>query len=473
MSETKAEIIDTSLKDSMENFVAQLGTEQDKRSHSVFVNNKRLSAQGHEAELEAMYRTDWLSGKVVDIVPDDMTREWRSFTGDIEPDVVTQLVEEEKRLDLTGAFNLAHKWSRLYGTSFIIMNVDDGNTPDIPLDFKNIKEGSLRHIKVLDRTQLSHRDVVPTTDVMDANFGFPKFYTVNESSQKIHFSRVVRFDAVRLPYRVFQRNNYYSDSILDRMYEAITNFNTVSQAAASMVYETNVDIMKVKNLMQYLQTAEGTDLLTKRMTLANMQKSINNMLILDTEEEYDKKTNSFSGLPDLLDRYASAVTGASDIPATRLLGSSASGLNATGEGDLKNYYDMVKSQQKVKYKPKLDIFDNIMAKSLGLSEDTDLSYTFNPLFQMTPKEISDMNLVDAQRDEIYMNHDVVTEATVAKELKQNETYTNITDEHIKDLEEFENVEPADLIPNTRQEEEEEASESPSSESPEESGGEIS
>ena len=107
MSETKAEIIDTSLKDSMENFVAQLGTEQDKRSHSTFVNNKRLSAQGHEGELEAMYRTDWLSGKVVDIVPDDMTREWRSFSGDIDPKIVEQLVEEEERLDLTGQFNLA------------------------------------------------------------------------------------------------------------------------------------------------------------------------------------------------------------------------------------------------------------------------------------------------------------------------------------------------------------------------------
>tara|TARA_R110000737_G_scaffold352992_1_gene401595 strand:- start:4864 stop:5643 length:780 start_codon:yes stop_codon:yes gene_type:complete len=259
------------------------------------------------------------------------------------------------------------------------------------------------------------------------------------------------------------------------MYEAITNFNTVSQAAATMVYETNVDIMKVKNLMQYLQTAEGTAMLTKRFTLAGMQKSINNMLLLDTEEQFDKKSNSFSGLPDLLDRYGAAVTGASDIPATRLLGSSASGLNATGEGDLKNYYDMVKSQQVTKYKNKLDLFDNIMAKSLGLGEDIDLSYTFNPLFQMTPKEIADMNLVDAQRDDIYLNQGVITEATVAKELKQKETYTNITDEHIDDLEEFENVEPDDLEHELREQEEEEntGEESTSSEDPEESGGEVS
>ena len=65
----------TALNDSLENLVAELGTSQDKRSHSTFVNSKRLSADGMQEELNALYRTDWLAGKVVDIIPDDMTRE--------------------------------------------------------------------------------------------------------------------------------------------------------------------------------------------------------------------------------------------------------------------------------------------------------------------------------------------------------------------------------------------------------------
>ena len=459
MSNEKATISNAELHDTMENLVAQLGTEQDKRSHSVFVNRKQLSRQGMETELNAMYRTDWLSGKVVDIIPDDMTREWRSFIGEMDPEILKLLVEEEERLDLSGNFNLGHKWSRLYGTAFIILSVDDGMTPDKPLNIESVKPGGLKHIKVLDRTQLSHRDVIPTTDVFSSNFGMPEFYQVNDSAQKIHHSRVIRFDAVLLPYREFQRNNYYSDSVLDRMYDPITNFNTVSSAASSMVYEANIDVVKVKNMMQYLQTAEGTALLTKRMTLANMQKSINNSLLLDTEEQYEKKTTSFSGLPDLLDRFASAVTGASDIPATRLLGSSASGLNATGEGDLKNYYDMIRSQQNTKYKSKLDHFDSIMRKSLGLADDTDMSYKFNPLFQMTPREIADSNLVDAQRDQIYLDQGIVTELIVAKELKQNNVYTNITSEYIDELEEFSNgLKPEDLDTDVREQEQEEKGE---------------
>lgn len=468
---------DQQLKDGLENLVAQLGTEQDKRSHSRFVNNKQLSRDGMQDELNAMYRTDWLAGKVVDIIPDDMTREWREFTGDIDPEVVKKLEDEEDRLNLSGNFNQAHKWARLYGTAFIVMSIDDGQTADKPLNLTKIKKGGLRHIHAIDRHRVSTAEVVPIADPMNKNFGMPEFYRFNETSVKIHHSRVLRFDGIQLPFDEFRRNNYYSDSVLSRIYEALINFNTTADGASSMVYETNVDIMKVKGLMGYLQTADGESLLRKRFTLAGMLKSFNNMLLLDNEEDFQNKTNTFSGLPDLLDRYALFLSAASDIPATRLLGSSASGLNATGEGDLKNYYDTVRSAQEKDYKPKLDYFDEIMVRSLGMSEEIDLDYEFKSLFQMTPKEIADLQFVNAQRDSLYLDRDIVSEATVAKELKQEGTYTNITDEDIKELEEaddgFDTDTDDDILGTEREVEEGEEEEGTSSEDPEESGSEVS
>lgn len=429
---------ETRVKDGLENLVAQLGTEQDKRHHSRFVNNKQLSRDGMQDELNAMYRTDWLAGKVVDIIPDDMTREWRKFTGAIDPKTVEKLEEEEDRLDLSGNFNLAHKWGRLYGTAFIVMSIDDGNTPDKPLDISKIKKGSLRHIKTVDRHRVSNAEVTPIVDPMDSNFGMPEYYRFNETNVMIHHSRVLRFDGVALPLDEFRRNNYYSDSVLSRIYEALTNFNTTADSAASMVFETNVDVVKIKGMMAYLQTAEGEALLRKRFTLGGMMKSFNNMMLLDSEEDLQNKTNTFSGLPDLLDRYALFLSAASDIPATRLLGSSASGLNATGEGDLKNYYDTVRSAQKKVYKPKLDLFDEIMSRSLGLPEGVDLTYEFNSLFQMTPKEAADLQFTNAQRDSIYIDRGIVSETVIAKELKQDGTYTNITNKDIEELEDPDN-----------------------------------
>lgn len=465
------------LHDSLENLVAQLGTSQDKRSHSRFVNNKRLSMDGMQEELNALYRTDWLAGKVVDIIPDDMTREWRYFSGDLEPDTVELLVEEEERLALANAFNQAHKWARLYGTAFIVMNVDDGEPVDKPLQINKIKKGGLKHIKVVDRHRIDRADLQPIENPLDPNYGMPIYYRFVNTNIKIHHSRVIRFDGIHLPFDEFKRNNYMSDSVLDRLYEALTNFNTVASGSASMVYETNVDVMKIKGLMNYLQSPEGTSLIQKRFTMAGMLKSFNNMLLLDNEEEYDKKQNTFAGIPDLLYAHALFMAGGSDIPATRLLGSSASGLNATGEGDMKNYYDTIKSKQSKDYKPKLDFFDKIMAKNLGLKDDADLSYKFNSLFQMTPKEQADTEFVNAQRDAIYLDRGIVPEYTVAKDLKQESVYTNITDEFIEELEDFGNGFEPDtdgVEPGTEQEEQggEEETGEPGEES-EGSGGKVS
>jgi hypothetical protein len=73
---------------------------------------------------------------------------------------------------------------------------------------------------------------------------------------------------------------------------------------------------------------------------------------------------------------------------------------------------------------------------------------------MTPKEQADLDFINAQRDQIYLDKGVVPEYTIAKELKQNSTYTNLTDEHIEELEEYANgFEPDtnELEPGTEQE----------------------
>lgn len=445
MSKEKAKIqsIDEELQstgmemvDGLQNFIASMGSGGDKRSYSKFSNQKRLSAEGNEIELNALYRTDWLSGKVVDIIPDDMTREWISFIGDDDPDLVQKLQDESDRLDIRGNFNMAHKWGRLYGTALVVMAIDDGQEPDKPLNMDAIKEGGLQHLKVVDRHRFEKSEAVPIQNPLDPNYGMPEFYRFVETSVKIHHSRVLRFDGVRLPFDEFRRNNYFSDSVLDRLYESLINLNTACNGSASMIHETNVDVVKVQGLMDHLMTAEGESKLKKRFALAKLLKSFNNIMLLDNQEEFIRQQNTFAGLSDLIDRFAQLLSAATDIPATRLLGSSASGLNATGEGDLKNYYDKVRSMQISEYKPRLDTLFEIMARSMRLPKEEPVKYEFNSLFQQTPKEEAETNYNNAQTAKIYWDIGAVDQVVVAKELKQQGTYGAIDKEYIEEMEDF-------------------------------------
>lgn len=412
------------MNDSLENLVAEMGTQNDKRSHTKFTDSRVLT----DEELIAMYRTNWISGKVVDIVPDDATREWRSF---VESPSREKIEKEEKRIGVRQAFNEAAKWSRLFGAGVILISVNDGKDPSEPLEIESLKKNSLRHIKVVDKSRISHTGVIDNNP-MSPNFGRPDTYTVHGSHIRIHSSRILRFDGIKIPHESYVRNSYWHDSILQRVYDEIVNMGITTHGSASMVFESNVDVMKIQDLMQYLSDDKGTEIVRKRFALAKLLKSFNNMLLLDSTEEYVTHNNSFAGLHELLSKFMTIVAAATDIPATRFLGQAASGFNATGEGDLKNYYDMIAAKQPSMFDENLEYLDMIMARHLGVSEEN-MEYEWNSLFQMSETEQAEIELKRAQRDDIYLGT-VLTEEIIAKQLNEDGTYSGIDDEYIAELE---------------------------------------
>ena len=52
---------------------------------------------------------------------------------------------------------------------------------------------------------------------------------------------------------------------------------------------------------------------------------------------------------------------------------------------------------------------------------------------MADKEKSEIHLSRAQRDQIYLDNDIVTPKMVLKDLQQTDTYTNITDDDVDSL----------------------------------------
>lgn len=57
------------------------------------------------------------------------------------------------------------------------------------------------------------------------------------------------------------------------------------------------------------------------------------------------------------------LSGASRIPVTKLFGRSPAGMNATGESDLRNYYDYVDTLREAKLRPILEKLLPVLAMS--------------------------------------------------------------------------------------------------------------
>jgi phage-related protein (TIGR01555 family) len=441
----QARISMAKMRDGMKNFVANLGTSKDKKSHSRFYQ-ERLDWE----ELNGLYTSSWIAGKTVDIPVEDATRNWRCVKSpSMSPKELEAYTTAEEELQVREIFSRAAKWARLYGGAVILLGIDGAGPLDTPLDFDKVKKGSLKFLHVIDRHDLGI-DQINTTDPTRPNYRLPEFYRVTGGATQIHYTRVIRFDGLDTPWRVRKNNQYWGISILERIYNAIVNAQTVADSVASMTYEASIDVVKVKNLFQQLAAPGGHDKVVDRFVLADIIKSNNNMLILDETESYEKSTVQFGALPDLLVKFLNSVAAAADIPATRMLGQSASGLNATGEHDMFNYYNMVQSKQETDLAPRLQYLDEVMTRSVYGKKPEDWSFTFNPLWESPPSAKATIELQNAQRDETYLRNGVIDTVVVAEQLREDDVYNAIDDDYLEVLEELEEErekEPLPLPPN--------------------------
>lgn len=434
-------------RDGLANLVAGLGTGRDKAFYSEWTQPRVLTQQ----TLSNMYRSSWLAKKIVNLPAEDMTREWRKFRFDDNPETTDDEAKDgqrrvdqaEKKFGLREKVTTALQWGRLYGGASILMGVGRPEDYSKPLDVTRVKKGDLKHLLVLDRWML-----VPTGqfvwDISDPAFGQPEYYTiaVNNTGKmmrggaQIHHSRVVRFLGQRLPYLAALEQNGWGDSELQHAYDTLTGRDTITAAIATMMFEANVDVLKAPELNAMLSTAEGEALLTKRFQLAATMKSFNRMLLLDGTEEYDKKQNSFASLDAIMREFRAEVSGACDIPVTRLFGTSVGGLNATGDNEVRNYYDGISAKQESGLRQQLDQLDAVLFRSEGIGDPNDMCYEFCDLWQQSDSERAENEKKRADRDKIYFDMGVVNEGIVARQLKADGTYSAMTDEDVTLAEEL-------------------------------------
>lgn len=366
--------------DSLQNFVAGLGTSRDKASASTYSLTTPT-----ERELSDMYRVSWLARKIVDIIPLDATRQWRKWQADAAQ--IEAIEALEKRLGLRVKIKEALTKARLFGGAAIYIGTRDTD-PSKPLLPERMGRDGIRYLAVIPRQQLSAIEL--ESDPATERYGLPKAYQLSGSSgvQVIHQSRLVVFVGAALPDATLASGPEYGwgDSVLTATQDAIKHADATLANVASMVFESKVDVVKIPGFMDNIADKEYRKRVMERLQLAGIAKGINGMLVLDAEEEYETKQLGFGQLPELMDRFLQVVSGAADIPATRLLGQSPAGLSSTGEADTRNYYDRIRAVQELDIGPAMQVLDECLIRSALGNRPPEVHYEWASLWQSTPEQ---------------------------------------------------------------------------------------
>lgn len=378
------------LLDRLSNFVSGLGTSKDKKIANVYGFNL-IDAQ----QLNAMHRSDWMARKVVDIIPDDMTREWREWQA--EESIVEEIerVERLPQVNIQAKVNEAMQLARLRGGALLVLGVEGTGQPSEELKLDRVKEGALKYVHVLSRDQVGFDEV--DRDITSPFYGEPKMWTVkgsNGAQVSVHPSRVIRFVGAPILDKSNAESEVWGDSVLQIVYDAIQNAASSQEHTASLIPEAKTDVIYIPNLSKYLENETSTAKLTQRFTYANSMKSMFNMLLLEGDgmgqggsgERWEQKTINFGQFPELLRLFLQVGAGAADIPLVRFLQDAPSGLGSNGETTLKNYYDNIAARQSNWLGPALWRFDEVCIRSATGSRDPSIYYQWAPLYTQTEKE---------------------------------------------------------------------------------------
>ena len=392
------------------------------------------------ALLNSLYRNSWITQNIITTIPDDMLREWVTLNG-ITQQAKDQMNRLMRRTALRDKLAKGFYWGRLYGGAVGIMMIRGHDDLSQPLDLNAVLPGAFLGLYVVDRWSGVFPQTELVTDMSDQDFGLPAYYSVQGAdgavAQRVHHSRVIRFVGRELPYVEKIAEMYWGESEIEAVYDEIVKRDNVSHNMAALTFRACRDYMEVDNLDQLLSTASPAQ--QKRLYgLLQAQSVIDSNFGTKVVNKGDAVHNTqytFAGLADVYNSVMMDVSGASRIPVTKLFGRSAAGMNATGEGDLQNYYDYIDTRRESDLRPIMERLLPVMALSCWGEVPDGLDLAFPPLW--TPKASEVADIADKKAGVVVVGYQsgLLDKGTAQGELKKlsGETgmFDSIPDEQIQ------------------------------------------
>lgn len=426
---------------------------------------------------ESRWRGSDLGARVIETIPDEMTREGYDFAvqptaeegkrGDAVPpqpdDAAVEIVEmlegKEEELGVPEAWNEALCYERAYGGAAVLIGADDGLPPDQPLDLARVKE--VRHVTALsggwDGECVSWSW---NPDPMRPNFGRPDMYMVRNIGTPIvripsptsgaqgargpvlpeanpqqygatygapliywvHASRLIVFPGRAASRRARVQMRGWGDSVFTRMDKVLADYELTWGAVANLLTDFSQGFLKVKGLLDMMGAAKAkspTLGVVSRASALQLGRSIAKILLLDSEEEFGRDTASLAGIPELLQQFSLRLAAAADMPVDLLMGQTAAGGLNKGDTTVRFFYDRIRSRQSRFLMPQVKrltrvIFLSKMGPTDGVEPER-WSVTPRPLYQESPMERAQRVKTVAEADHIYITDQVQTpEETAAK-----------------------------------------------------------
>lgn len=377
------------------NLFTGLGTKADKKKSTRAVPTGFL----YDVELETIYADDGLGARIIDLLPDDMMKQGWHYEFEDEKeglDKYSKIYDKIfKEIRANDKINKALKWARLYGGGLILLGVYDGESLDQPLNLNKIR--NFENLKIIPRNNIMYGTMEFQMDETLPRYGQVEYYPVTFYTGRkyevvrVHYSRVIELHGVEIPSSeasiIPMEFRYWGISVFQRVQDRLKDLGGAFGSLSQLLSEVTIGKYKYKDLADIMATKDGEKLVQSRLQAMDMMKSTFHSILMDMDENFERDTLSLGGVSDVLYKFMMMTSASTGYPMTKLFGISPGGLNSTGDSDMYQYYDMVKSKQETELLPIIERIVHIISEWQKIPEP---KIVFNPLEQMTEKEQAEL-----------------------------------------------------------------------------------
>lgn len=335
----------------------------------------------------------WLVDKACRIPARDAVRQ--GWMLDVEDDELRKKIERADRR-LRVAWNLQQfvHLGRVFGTRVLMFDID---SPEVgyyehPFNPDGVRPGSYRGIIQVDPQwcvpELENANLEPG----QAGFYEPEFWMVGR--RRVHHSHLIIFRNGVLPDLLKPAYRYGGVSVPQRIIERVYSAERTANEASELAMAKRVSIWKTD-----IAEAEMSNGAVERH-LSLWRRFLDNwgVKIADKDDDYQQHDTSLADFDAVVMNQFQLVAAAANLPATKLLGTTPKGFNATGEYEEGVYHEELESIQAHDLSPVLDRHYLLLARSNGLQLEID--YTWSPLDTPTALEYAQIEKTQADRDAV-------------------------------------------------------------------------
>ena len=314
----------------------------------------------------------------VQTVADDITREWITITGDDAEAVEEIQTLQEKKYHLRTLFHEAATLTGYMGGAFIYVDTGTEN-PELPLRYSNesaeLQPGTKLRFVVVDPVNVSPGDY-NAIDPLKPDYLKPRYFWV--LGTKVHESRLLRLFDNPPPTLLRPAYNFLGIPQAQILWDYVMHWNQCRVYTADLVRKVSLLVFQTST-DDIFNSPNGVRLFDIRMKALQRYRDNNAVFVCDKEgESVMNVQTSIAGCTDVVRQSLEMIASINRTPAVKLLGISPSGFNATGESDIRNYYDYIRSKQELRREAINTCLEAIELVEMG-SINSNISFDFNEL----------------------------------------------------------------------------------------------